>query len=372
MNDKEKYVMKRCKRCILPEGFPGISFNDEGICNFCADYKEFRRPLGKDKLIDLVKSTKRQGRFDCVIPASGGKDSTYILYYTVKELGLRPLAVHYDSGYQTGMSKNNLKSACHILNAPLIIKKSSPDIQKKIIRQALLISEIVGSFTSRTCGNCEIMLRTVSLNAAREHNIPFVFWGSSPLESLDSKDYEGYRHGKSLFEAITSKITRFRELGLTPLKITRVMPRVIKYNILSICQRIQMGVPLKYAIHPTKVFPFPEKDPQFVHFFDYITWDSVRGVKLLEKELNWKRPEDKLSRFDCLLHCFGNHHHLQLKQITDDGKTYSNFVRENKMDRKEALMLEENIRNTVTGECRKIIEGLGLAQYRMPLLKSPD
>lgn len=366
--------MKRCRKCILPEGYPGISFNNEGICNFCSDYKEYNKSLGPDKLLKLVRSVEKKGKFDCVIPLSGGKDSTYILYYTVRELKLSPIAAHYDSGFQSEISKDNMESACKMLNVPLIVKKSEGGIQKKLLRQALLISEIVGSFTSRTCGNCEIMLRSVPLSVAREYNVPFVFWGSSPLESLDIKDYEGYRHGKGFFEAVASKISRFRELGLTPIKIVKVIPRVIKYNIFSICQRIQMGVPLTYAIDPTAIFPFPEKDPQFIHFFDYVTWDSVRGIKLLEKELNWKHPKDRLSRFDCLLHCFGNHHLLQLKQITDDGKTYSNFVRENKMHREEALALEDTIRKTVRDECKKIIKevGLDLAQFNMPKIKDMD
>lgn len=364
--------MKRCKVCILPEGYPGISFNAEGICNFCLDHKEYRRSLGRDRLVEIVNSAKKKGKYDCVIPLSGGKDSTYILYYTVKELKLRPIAVHYDSGYQSEISKRNIETACRKLDTPIIIKRPNSNIQKKVLKEGLLISEIVGSFTSRTCGNCEVLLRTVSLNTAREYDVPFVFWGSSPLESLDNKDYEGYRYGRNILEGIASRISRFIELKLTPVKLIRVIPRLLRYNIFSILQRIEMKVPLRYAFHPTKVFPFPADNPKFIHFFDYITWNSAKGVKLLEKELDWKRPEEKFSRFDCLLHCFGNHHHLQLRRITDDGKTYCNFIRENKIYREDALALEESLKGSVKEECECIIKGLGLTKYKIPRIKGLD
>ena len=84
---------KRCKRCIMPAEYPGITFDSGGVCNHCvqsnADIgKNKADQLGRDELIELVRSAGRNGQYDCVIPLSGGKDSTYVLYHAVKELGL--------------------------------------------------------------------------------------------------------------------------------------------------------------------------------------------------------------------------------------------------------------------------------------------
>jgi len=347
----------------MPENYPGINFNDEGICNFCLDYQPPKKALGKDKLMELISSVEKRGKYDCVVPLSGGKDSAYILYYAVKELNLKPIAVNYNSGFQNQMAKDNMKSACEILGVPLIIKKSKGDVSRKMIREALLMSEIGGSFISRTCGNCEIMLRSLTLNVAKEYKVPFIFWGSSSLESLN---YRRYRSGRTLLENIKGKISKFIELKMTPFKLIRIAPHFIKFCFLSIYQRIIMGVPLEYALHPTRVIPFSKKNPQYVHFYDYVEWDSIRGIDLLKSATSWQHPEGKFTRFDCLIHCFELHHSLHRDQISTDGITYCNCVRLNKMDRKDALQQEEYITSSVKGECKAVIDGLNLTKFKMP------
>jgi hypothetical protein len=82
---------KRCSICILPESFPKISLNEKRICNFFSSYETFI-PLGENKLVDILERHKAKS-YDCVIPISGGKDSTYVLYYAVKKLGLKVICV---------------------------------------------------------------------------------------------------------------------------------------------------------------------------------------------------------------------------------------------------------------------------------------
>jgi hypothetical protein len=84
--------MKYCKECIMPESYPGVSFDHEGICNLCTDYKP-QRCLGEGKLVELIASSEKKGEYDSVVPLSGGKDSTYILYHAVKKLKLKCIAV---------------------------------------------------------------------------------------------------------------------------------------------------------------------------------------------------------------------------------------------------------------------------------------
>src|SRR5688572_18273108 len=106
-----------CTRCIMDTSDPDIYFDEKGICNRCKAYETLlasRFPPGADKkqlLEQLVARIKHEGRnseYDCIIGVSGGVDSTYVAY-VVKRLGLRPLAVHLDNGWDTELAVANIE-----------------------------------------------------------------------------------------------------------------------------------------------------------------------------------------------------------------------------------------------------------------------
>ncbi len=117
---------KICSRCIYGASIPGIQFDKKGVCNFCKihDILNEAYPLnsrGLENLNNLVKRIKEEGKnadYDCVVGVSGGRDSTYLLHKTVK-LGLRPLAVHYDCGWNSEIAVTNIKNAVSKLNIDL-------------------------------------------------------------------------------------------------------------------------------------------------------------------------------------------------------------------------------------------------------------
>lgn len=125
----------------MPYTFPGITFNDNGVCNFCQQKPLTYKKQGKDKLLKLMKSVKHKGKYDCVVPLSGGKDSTHILFYAKRKMDLKPIAVNYDSGFQSETARRNVRITCKALNIPLHIKGPKASIQEKIIREILLVSE---------------------------------------------------------------------------------------------------------------------------------------------------------------------------------------------------------------------------------------
>ena len=83
--------MGRCSKCILPEVYPNITFDNEGVCNYCKELQKIEY-LGSLKLKeDLVKLKKDEGKYDCLVPVIGGKDSTYVLYQMSKVYDMRVL-----------------------------------------------------------------------------------------------------------------------------------------------------------------------------------------------------------------------------------------------------------------------------------------
>lgn len=105
-----------------------ITFDDEGICNYCTEFllnsshiihEEFKQK--ETRLNDLVKRVKAQGEgkpYDCIVGVSGGVDSSWTLV-EVKRIGLRPLAVHMDNGWNSELAQNNISNLVQTLGVDL-------------------------------------------------------------------------------------------------------------------------------------------------------------------------------------------------------------------------------------------------------------
>ena len=112
--------MKECKQCILTsEDDRNLSLDENGICNYCNNYRlrfnelgnENERTLYINKKIEEVKSNGLKKKYDCVIGLSGGVDSSYMAYWLV-ERGLRPLVIHLDNGWNSELAVQNIQNIC--------------------------------------------------------------------------------------------------------------------------------------------------------------------------------------------------------------------------------------------------------------------
>lgn len=120
---------RECVRCIMNErADPRISFDASGLCNHCNRYdaligtRVIKGQAGRDALARIVDTIKADGRgkdYDCVIGVSGGVDSTYVAYI-VKQLGLRPLAVHLDNGWNSELAVMNVENVLKRLGIDLV------------------------------------------------------------------------------------------------------------------------------------------------------------------------------------------------------------------------------------------------------------
>lgn len=108
--------MQVCTRCIYDERIPGIAFDEQGICNYCRQTEQFESeyPTGRagrkilEELADKIKRDGRRHDYDVVVGVSGGCDSSYLLYLAKEELGLRPLAVHFDNTWNSRIAVENI------------------------------------------------------------------------------------------------------------------------------------------------------------------------------------------------------------------------------------------------------------------------
>lgn len=143
-----------CSRCVMDTTDPDIAFDDAGVCNHCHGYDRLVAATvragvdGERQLAAAVDAIRRDGarrQYDCAIGISGGVDSTFVAY-KVKQLGLRPIAVHLDNGWDSEIAATNISSALRALGIDLetlvIDWEEFRDIQLAFLRAGVPDAEI--------------------------------------------------------------------------------------------------------------------------------------------------------------------------------------------------------------------------------------
>lgn len=113
-----KHPHQECTRCIMDTSDPWITFNDEGVCNHCQAYDAYIATVGTpedrqrrlEQLVDQLKARGKGKDYDCIMGLSGGVDSSYLAWFAVKKLDLRPLVVHVDAGWNSELAVNNIQN----------------------------------------------------------------------------------------------------------------------------------------------------------------------------------------------------------------------------------------------------------------------
>ena len=146
-----------CSKCILDTNDDSeIYFDERGICNYCKEYEvinsknRLEDSVFKEEelkiLVDKIKSRGHKNKYDCVIGVSGGVDSTYLIYKAT-ELGLRPLIVHYDNGWDSELAVINIENIVKKLDLDLITYVNDwhefKDIQLAFLKASVLDIELI-------------------------------------------------------------------------------------------------------------------------------------------------------------------------------------------------------------------------------------
>ncbi len=173
--------MTICNRCIYDERVPSITFDEHGVCNYCAmvdklvEQYHTGTPAGEAVLASIVDQIKRDGagkKYDCVVGVSGGTDSSFMLYKAV-EWGLRPLAVHYDNTWNSAIATENIRKVLKKLKVDLftyvVDNKEMDDIFKSFFKAG--VPEIDGP--------TDLALAEVLYRAAGKYGVKYILEGHS-------------------------------------------------------------------------------------------------------------------------------------------------------------------------------------------------
>lgn len=311
--------MTVCSRCILTGSFPGISFDDQGVCNFCRAYKpetvsDDAKLKYEEKFLALVDEKRSRSGYDLLMAYSGGKDSTYTLDLFVNRYGLKVLALTFDNTFISERSFVNMRNVTAALGVDHLILRPNPRTLKTIFRAAAakeLYSAKAMERASTICTSCIGLVKAVMLRTALEKGIPFIGFGWSP--------------GQAPIQA----------------SVMRTNPALTRATQKTIAEPLNCVVGSAEALSQYFVtdeqFDNPERFPWNIHPLAFLEYDEE---KMLEhnRKLGWEKPLDTdPNSSNCLLNAFANQVHCDRYGFHPYAWEIANMVRAGVMTREKGL-----------------------------------
>ncbi|MFW0696464.1 N-acetyl sugar amidotransferase [Aliarcobacter butzleri] len=298
--------VKICSKCIYDERVSYISFDENGVCNYCHQLENLKNDYGTAttkgekqfiKIIEQIKKDGKNKKYDCIIGVSGGTDSSYMLYLA-KQWGLRPLAVHYDNTWNSAIATENIRKVLTALDIDLYTHVTDNKEADDIFR-SFFYADVAEIEASTDLALAEVMYR-----AAWKYKVKYVLEGHSFMEEGITPVGRNYFDGKYIKSI-------HKMFGKLPMKSYPLMT-ITRFLFWSMFAKIQ------------KIRPFW-----------YIDYNKDDAKKFLEKEYDWKyygghHLENRITAF---------YHSIYLPQKFNTdmrNNTLSALVRNGKRDRLEA------------------------------------
>jgi hypothetical protein len=317
-----------CSRCLLTAKTPGITFDEEGICNYCREYKPFELQ-SEEKLLDVLRRFRgKRGKYDCMVGLSGGRDSTYTLWKLVNDYGMRVLAVTYDNPFMSEQAHQNIKRALNILGVDGVSWTFPGDLHKRSTTKYL---KMWGHHNSSVliplvCAHCKTWWPGY-FKVARDNEVALTVIGSNPLETASFKK-AGFGGARTYHTF--SNIPRILKRSWSELVAN---PRYLSTN---------WALPIRMYLmstHSTPYIRWRYKDVTVIRLFDYLKWNEKEIESTVSKHLGWEKSREVASswRFDCRLDYVRRLMYASTIGVTELRDLFSKMIREKQISREEAL-----------------------------------
>jgi len=316
--------LHRCTRCVLPETHETIVFDGQGVCNVCRQHEVKQDKIDwerkKLELDELIGTYRGKNDYDCLIPFSGGKDSTWTLFYLVKTYGIKPLVVRFDHGFLRPNVEENTKNVLRALGCDFHHFSPNWKVVRKLMLQSLLEK---GDF----CWHCHTGIFSYPMWVAIRYNIPLIFWGEP------SSEYTAYYSYEQTEEVDEKRFNRYVNLGINA---------------------EDMFVRLGGSIDPRDLKPYsypPLKDLRRIGYRSvclgsYIPWDVKKQSEIIQNELGWKGDEVEnvpspynYEKIECYMQGVRDYLKYIKRGYTRPSHLASLDIRNKRMNRDEALMM---------------------------------
>jgi N-acetyl sugar amidotransferase len=256
--------LKRCTRCLLPETADAITFDEEGICSVCRNHDikhQINWDAKKKALDELIETYRGKGPYDCIVPFSGGKDSTFTLWYLITQYKVKPLVVSWDHGfYRPGVLRNRERTLQQ-LGADFLSFTPNKIVVKKMMLESLRRK---GDF----CWHCHTGIFAFPMQMAVRFGVGLVFWGEPNAE------YQSYYSYDEIEEVDERRFNRFVNLGITAEDMMGMIDGLTEQDV----------APYTYP----KLRDLMKINYRSVCLGSYIPWDVKRQVEVIKTELGWQ------------------------------------------------------------------------------------
>lgn len=334
-SDEEKYLvyprpeLRRCTKCVLPETMPYISFDAQGVCNYCNNYKPRNNPRPKEELFALVEPYRRELGPDCIVPFSGGRDSCYGLHLVVNELKMKPVTYTYDWGMVTDLGRRNISRMCAKLGVENIIVADNIAKKREYIAmnlRAWLKSPHLGMISILTAGDKHFFRHVETIK--KQTGVSLNLWGVNPLEVT---------HFKAGFLGVPPDFEERRVYSHGVMK-------QLRYHWLRTAAMLKSPAYFNRSLWDTLsgeyYRSFLEKK-DYYHIFDYWRWDERQIDDTLLNEYDWERAPDTSTtwRIGDGTAAFYNYIYYTVTGFSEHDTFRSNQIREGDLTREKALEL---------------------------------
>ena len=255
-----------CSRCCMPETNEFQNFDEFGICNACRSSEQkmkidwdARQKILKQLLDDTKK--KSGNNYDCVVPISGGKDSSFQLHILVKVYKLTPLAVTFSHNWWTKTGKYNLENILEKLNVDHMMYTPNRGLINKLAKKSL---KMIGD----SCWHCHAGVWSYPFHVATKFNIPLIIYGESPADFSGQTTYSEQKIEKKDFVREGLKYS----IKIPPSKMVDK-----KLSEKNLC-----------LFFPPSDKQLSEAGVHGIYLGDYIFWDHERQTEFLKDEYDWR------------------------------------------------------------------------------------
>lgn len=261
------FKIKYCSKCVHPETQDAITFKENGVCSVCKQNEYKQEVIDWDKkekeFVELIEKYRGKGQYDCIIPFSGGKDSTFQAYTLIKKYKLKPLIISFDHGFFREKLLDNVDDSLRKLGADFLKFRPNWHIVKKTMLESL---KRKGDF----CWHCHTGIYAYPMQIAVKFNIPLIIWGESVAEYMSFYSFE---EGEEVNE---ERFNKCCNLGINAEDMLGML------NDPTVSMR-----DLEPFVYP------PLKDLQRIKYKsiclgNYIKWNPKKQSKIIKEELGWE------------------------------------------------------------------------------------
>ncbi len=338
--------MRYCSKCLIPETHETITFDEEGVCNVCRQIEFKQNKIDWDAKVkaldELIDQYKGKHDYDCIVPFSGGKDSTWTLYYLVKIKKLKCLVVQFDHGFMRPTLRENNIRTFRSLGCDVISFTPNWKIVQRLMREAL---DRKGDF----CWHCHTGIFSYPMHIAVKYNVPLIFWGEP------SAEYTSYYDYNEVEEVDEKRFNRFVNLGITGEDMAGMIniedPRdLIPYTY----PKLKDLIKLKY---------------RSVCLGSYIPWDVKKQVGIIQEELGWKGEvvegvpaEYNYEKIECAMQGIRDYLKYVKRGYSRVSHLTSIDIRNDRLSREEGLELVKKYEGKKPASLEVFLEYLGITE----------